>query len=357
VQCHSIKLYQRFIHRSLSLALLLVTISGGAVAENDKEYKIPGHIPAADWRLPDIAPSPDGNPYNKKRVALGEKLFFDPILSGSGKMSCATCHDPALGWSDGLPTAKGHEGKILGRATPSVINSGFYGILMWDGRAPSLEAQSLGPVNNPDEMASDTRTVLKRLRANADYVRQFERAYPGIGISKSTLERSIAMFERTVVSNKSPFDLWIEGDRNAMSMQQVHGYELFVRTDKGNCAVCHRPPNFSDNGFHNIGLKSFSAKKPDLGRYNHSKVPMARGAFKTPQLRNIAETAPYFHDGSAKTLRDVVLHYARGGEVKSNLSPNMTVGNLSEVEIADLVAFLQALTGKTGANVGMASAR
>ncbi len=318
-----------------------------------EEYKIPGHIPAASWRLPDIAPSPASNPFDKKRVELGKKLFFDPSLSGNGNMSCATCHDPTRGWADGLPTAKGHKGKVLGRATPTVINAGFYEILMWDGRAQSLEVQALGPINNPDEMANNTRNVLGTLRANAEYVRAFENAYPGIGISKSTLERSIAMFERAVVINKSPFDYWVEGNRKAMTSQQVHGYELFVRPDKGNCAVCHQPPNFSDNGFHNIGLKSFDEKNPDLGRYYHSKVPMAKGAFKTPQLRNVAETAPYFHDGSAQTLEEVVRHYAKGGDSKVNLSPNMMIGKLSDQDVWDIVAFLRALSGKTDPNLSM----
>lgn len=304
---------------------------------------VPKH---SEWMLPDIAPSPDNNPMNAQRVELGKMLFFDPRLSGTGQMSCATCHDPRYGWSDGRPTAKGHNGKVLGRATPTIINTGFSKILMWDGRAASLEEQSLGPINNPDEMANTTKRVIKTLKQIPGYVKAFNNAYHGLGITKSTIQRSIAMFQRTVVANNSPFDKWIAGDESAMTEQQVRGFKIFTNPEKGNCAVCHQAPNFTDNGFHNIGLASFGEKNPDLGRYNQKPVNVTKGAFKTPPLKNIAETAPYFHDGSAKTLEDVIDHYVRGGSNRDNLSPNLKVGRLNSMEKDDLVAFLKALTSE-----------
>jgi len=157
---------------------------------------------------------------------------------------------------------------------------------------------------------------------------------------------ALAMYQREVVAHNSPFDRWIQGDAKAMTAQQVRGFEIFRDPGKGNCMVCHRPPNFTDNGFHNIGLPSFGRKNPDEGRFGQIAVDMSRGAFKTPPLRNVAQTAPYFHDGSAKTLMDVVNHYTTGGVVKTNLSPNMIKPNLSTQDKKDLVAFLQALTGE-----------
>jgi cytochrome c peroxidase len=152
------------------------------------------------------------------------------------------------------------------------------------------------------------------------------------------------MYQRTVVANDSPFDRWVRGDAEAMTAQQVRGFNVFRDPGKGNCAVCHRPPNFTDNGFHNIGLPSFGKKNPDLGRHGQVPVEMTRGAFKTPSLRNVAQTAPYFHDGSAKTLMDVVKHYETGGVVRTNISPNMIKPDLTEQDKEDLVAFLKALT-------------
>lgn len=299
-----------------------------------------------DWKLPDIAPSPGNNKFDKRKFELGKKLFFDPRLSGNGKMSCATCHNPQFGWSDGMPTARGHEGKVLGRATPTIINVGFNKILMWDGRAKTLEHQALGPITNPDEMANSKRRLIKTLKGIPGYVKLFKEAFWGLDINTSRVANSIAMFQRKVVVNNSPFDRWIRGDKNAMSKEAIRGFEVFNNPNKGNCSTCHRPPNFTDDGFHNIGLASFGKNKPDMGRYNQKRAHFAKGAFKTPPLRNVSETAPYFHDGSAKTLKDVVIHYNKGGIIKTNLSPNMKQLSLSEKEMNDLVEFLKSLTGK-----------
>lgn len=296
-----------------------------------------------DWQL-GAPPAPAGNTSTPERTALGRALFFDPRLSGNGAMACASCHNPSLGWSDGQKTAVGFQGAVLGRATPTIVNTAYNTQFMWDGRHRSLEEQALGPMKSAEEMNTDFPTVLQRLRNLAGYREMFARAYPGEPIGEETLAKALAAFQRTVVSSDSPFDQWLAGDARALSAQQYRGFRVFADPQKGNCAACHSGPNFTDNGFHNIGLASRGA--PDAGRFNVRKVAAMKGAFKTPTLRDIALTAPYFHDGSAATLREVVDHYDRGGDDKSNLSGDMRPLKLTEQEKDDLVAFLRALTGR-----------
>ncbi|HEX6706491.1 MAG TPA: cytochrome c peroxidase [Albitalea sp.] len=302
---------------------------------------------AADqaWKLPPV-PMPKDNLSTPARIELGQSLFFDPRMSGNGAMSCASCHNPSLGWSDGLKTAVGWGGQVLGRATPTVMNTAYNTQFMWDGRKKSLEDQALGPMKTPQEMNTDFGVALGRLRGNMAYVAMFEKAYPGEGVNEETIAKAIAAFERTVVVNDSPFDRWLAGDQKALTMQQWRGYKLFTDAGKGNCAACHSAPNFTDNGFHNIGIAKVGDGDPDPGRFGIKKVASMKGAFKTPGLRDIELTAPYFRDGSAATLRDVVEHYVRGGDDKSNLSPTMKPLNLNEQEKDDLVAFMKALSGQ-----------
>ena len=296
------------------------------------------------WRLPTV-PMPQDNLSTPARVALGKALFFDPRLSGNGASSCATCHNPSLGWSDGLKTAVGFGGLVLARATPTITNTAYNTQFMWDGRKKSLEDQALGPMKAADEMNTDFPAVIARLGGMPGYRAMFEKAYPGEPIGEEAIAKALAAFERTVISRDSPFDRWLAGDTRALSAEQYRGYKVFTDPAQGNCAACHSGPNFTDNGFHNIGIKS-SAANPDLGRYNIRKVASMKGAFKTPTLRDIALTGPYFRDGSAATLREVVDHYARGGDDRSNLSQDMKKLDLSERDRNDLVAFLHALTGK-----------
>lgn len=298
------------------------------------------------WLLPDRAPYPADNKPNPARVELGKKLFFDVRLSGGGNMSCATCHNPIYGWSDGLATAKGFNSEVLGRSSPTIINTAFNSLQMWDGRKKDLEDQATGPLESEHEMAANLPVMMAFLNKSEGYKADFAKAYPGEAIDKTTLAKAIATFERTVISNNSPFDRWIKGEKRAMTAQQVTGFRLFADPKKGNCAACHQGSNFTDNGFHNLGLASYGVDKPDLGRYMQKKVAVLKGAFKTPTLRDVTLTAPYFHDGSAKTLNEVVAHYNKGGEVKTDLSSNIKPLNLSEKEMADIVAFLEALTSK-----------
>ncbi|MEQ6343077.1 MAG: c-type cytochrome [Gammaproteobacteria bacterium] len=292
---------------------------------------------------PDIAPAPADNQLTPDRAELGKILFFDPRLSGSNWISCATCHNPALGWSDGLPTAIGVGMKTLHRATPTILNAVYNKIQMWDGRAPSLEEQATGPIVSPDEMNENLDDLVKELSTIPGYKELFERSYPGEGINKQTISKAIASFERTVVSTESPFDKWRKGDKKAVNESVKRGFTLFE--GKANCAACHQGFNFVDNGFHNIGLKKISDAE-DEGRFAHKKVKVLKGAFKTPTLRDIALTAPYMHSGVYKTLEEVVDHYNRGGENLENPDPNLKPLNLTDQEKSDLVAFLKSLTGK-----------
>jgi cytochrome c peroxidase len=320
---------------SLPQILLLSFVLVGAAIANDGMGGDP-------WLRPDSAPAPDDNLPNAARIELGEMLFWDPRLSRKGSMSCASCHNPALGWSDGLPTAVGFDMQKLGRATPTILNTAFNTIQMWDGRKANLEDQALGPIAAEGEMNLPLPEMVTRLQSIAGYAPAFEKAYPGQGISEVTVARAIASFERTVLSTESPFDRWRKGDEKAVSTSAKRGFELF--TGKANCAICHMGYNFTDNGFHNIGVKDEGAA-PDVGRFAQRKVKSMQGAFKTPTLRDIALTAPYMRNGSYKTLMEVVEHYNRGGDVKDNLDINMVPLSLSKEECADIVAFMESLTG------------
>jgi cytochrome c peroxidase len=297
---------------------------------------------AADpWLRPAAAPAPAENMPNEARIKLGEFLFFDPRLSRKGSMSCASCHNPALGWSDGLKTAVGFDMHTLPRATPTIINASFNPIQMWDGRKGTLEEQALGPIQAEGEMNLPLPELLSRLKSIPGYAAFFEEAYPGMGITEVTVARAIASYERTVLSTESPFDRWRMGDQKAVNDSVKRGFELF--TGKANCAICHMGYNFTDNGFHNIGLNDTGAE--DVGRFAQRPLKSMRGAFKTPTLRDISLTAPYMRNGAYATLIEVVDHYDRGGDDKENLDINMVPLSLSATEKADLVAFMESLTG------------
>lgn len=328
-------------------AILIATLlCAGAVADpkfSELTFKA-GHKSLQGFLLPDKPPAPEDNIPNAARIELGKKLFFDPRLSLDGNMSCATCHSPLFGWSDGLPVGKGFKSQMLGRASPTVINTAFNSIQMWDGRKKSLEDQAMGPMMSNAEMNMDIPGLMKFLRTNSGYKKAFNEAYPGEEIGELTLAKALASFERTVISNNSRFDKWVKGNKKALSEEEILGFKIFMDPDKGNCAVCHSGANFTDNGFHNIGLASFGIENPDPGRYAERPLKLMMGAFKTPTVRDIELTAPYFHDGSANTLEELVEHYAKGGEVKTNLSPNLKTLNLSKDEKAALVAFMLSLT-------------
>jgi cytochrome c peroxidase len=292
------------------------------------------------FRRPATIPEAKDNPSTSERIALGKALFFDPRLSGSNAISCASCHNPAFSWGDGLPKGIGHGSKPVGRRTPTILNTAFAELLFWDGRAGSLEEQALGPISAPGEMNLPADQLAAKLKSISGYARLFAAAYPEEGITAQAVARAIATYERTIISSPAPFDAWVEGREDAISDSAKRGFALFV--GKANCVKCHSGWNFTDNGFHDIGLTS-----DDVGRGKQlPEIDIMHYAFKTPTLRNVDHRGPYMHDGSERTLEDVVKLYNRGGETKRpSLSDDIKPLSLSSKESDDLCNFLHTLTG------------
>jgi cytochrome c peroxidase len=307
--------------------------------------------------LPPVPISAD-NPPTAETIALGRKLYYDTILSEDRTVSCATCHAPKFGFTDGLPVSSGIKGQKGGRSAPSVINAAYYTTQFWDGRAASLEEQAAGPVANAIEMGHTLEGVEKRLNADPVYKELFAKAWGDRPITYDMVGKSIATFERTVLSGNSPFDRYMYGgDKKAMTPAQIRGLEIFRNAKKGNCAVCHtieeKWATFSDSKFHNIGVGVSDGMPKDIGRFEITKVDADKGAFKTPTLRNIKQTAPYMHDGSEKDLEAVRDFYIGAGN--SNQWRDKEIKELDYLtgrERADLLAFLDALTGELPPGVG-----
>jgi len=323
----------------LALAPLLVASVIGAAARPASEAQSDLAALKAKYRRPASVPHPPDNAPTEARVRLGRSLFFDPRLSGSGVMSCGTCHNPGLSWTDGLERGVGHGMKTLARRTPTILNVAWAEALFWDGRADTLEEQALGPISSGDEMNMPLEVLVPRLRAIGEYAALFEAAYPGEGVTEQTIAKAIASFERTVVSERAPFDAWIEGDESAIDAEAKAGFVLF--NEKARCASCHSGWRFTDDSFHDIGVAG-----EDRGRGAVLKdIEVAQFAFKTPTLRNVDRRAPYMHDGSEKTLEDVIALYDLGGRARRpSLSAEIVPLELTERESRQLVAFMRTLT-------------
>lgn len=301
---------------------------------------------AYEWKLPlgleEPPPVPEDNPQTKEKVELGRLLYFDKRLSRDSSVSCATCHHPAKGWTDQAPVSTGIKGQKGGRSAPTVLNAAYLELQFWDGRAPSLEEQAKGPIENPVEMGFTHKEAVERLSRVKGYRRFFKAAFGDETVTIDRVAKAIASFERTALTGNAPFDRSEAGDPKALSEAQRRGMALFF--GKANCSVCHTGKSFSDGDFHNLGV-GMTAKKPDLGRFEVTKVERDRGAFKTPTLRNLSDTAPYMHDGSQKTLEEVVEFYDKGGEKNDWLSSDIKELKLSAAEKKDLIAFMRALDG------------
>lgn len=325
--------------------------------------------PASEWPAPHIDDEiepyyreigllplvtfPTHNPYSDAKAELGKKLFFDPRLSGSGQISCASCHDPDLAFADGRTVSFGHERKELKRNAPSVLNTAFNETFFWDGRADSLEQQAMDVINNVDEMHSNEQLVKEKLGRIPDYTNEFAQVFGSPEITLARVGMAIATFERTVTSRGNDFDSFLRGDTNALSDEAIRGLHLF-RTD-ARCVNCHNGPNFTDNKFHNEGLTYYGRKLEDLGRYAVTKNPADVGKFKTPSLRNIARTAPYMHNGLFDL--DGVLNMYNAGMATVRPKPeqkddplfpvkssHLRPLGLNKQDLADLKAFLESLT-------------
>lgn len=284
---------------------------------------------------------PDDNPVTKEKVELGRQLYFDKRLSEDSSVSCATCHHPALGFSDGLPTSTGINGQKGGRNAPTVINTTYNDVQFWDGRSGSLEEQALGPIQNPVEMGFTLDGVVKRLNGIYGYKLQFQNIFK-TDVTADGIGKAIASFERTILSGGSRWDDYNYGNENALTETAKQGMELF--NGKALCSSCHLGFNLTDNSFHNIGV-GMNKPNPDLGRHQVTKNENEKGAFKTPTLRDIMRTAPYMHDGSLKTIEEVIEFYNKGGEQNQWLDPKLKPLNLSKEEKGALLAFLKDLNG------------
>ena len=335
--------------------------------------------------LPEV-PIPENNPQSEEKIALGERLFEDKRFSSTGDVSCGTCHAPDKAFTDGPLSVSEGINKLTGtRNAPTVVNAAFNKTQFWDGRSPDLEDQALHPFLNPVEMAlPDHDALLKIVRNDKDYVKAFKSIFnvSAENITMKEVTKAIAAFERIQVSGNSPFDRWHFGDeKDAMSEAAIRGFDVFIK--QGRCVSCHTIEQdhavFTDHKFHNIGIgiNNIQTKVPKLasaflvakvngadvdvtvltdadashlGRFAVSDDLSDMGGFKTPTLRNIAVTPPYMHDGSLETLKEVVEHYNNGGvtnegdEVNAFIAGGIRPLNLSDEQIDDLVAFMEALT-------------
>jgi cytochrome c peroxidase len=309
---------------------------------------------------------PASNPITKGKYELGRQLYFDPRISLDGTVSCATCHNPSKGWSDGGPVSAGIKGQTGNRSAPTVFNTAYGRTMFWDGRAASLEAQAQGPMVNPIEMGDQKhQQIVERIRAIPSYKEQFEKVF-GTSVTLDGMAKAIATFERVAsLSGNSRYDKYNRGDNQALSESEKRGMVLFglrlssddefkagVELQKGKCTICHVGANFSDEQFHNLGVgwEETAKKFKDIGRW--APVPIGAkadadlGSFKTPTVRNAELTGPYMHDGSMKTLEEVVEHYDKGGTPNPSLDADMKPLKLTKQESADLVGFMKALTGE-----------
>lgn len=332
-------------------------------------------IPADLWELM----IPEDNPMTEAKVALGKALYFDTRLSADNTVSCATCHDPRRAFTDGKPVSEGVGGKKGARNAPTILNAMFNEEQFWDGRAKTLEDQAKQPLINPVEMAMPSHdAVVAKIKQIPEYVKRFREAFGGTEpITIDHIVQAIAAFERTQLSGDAPFDRFIAGDEKAISAAAKRGWELFK--GKARCITCHEfnpsSPFFTDFKYHNIGVGMKATRNfetlarrvqqlaergelteaeldklslaegfSELGRFLVTRQPKDVGAFKTPPLRDVALTGPYMHDGSMKTLREVIEFYNKGGEPNPNLDGGIIELHLTEQEISDLEAFLKTLT-------------
>lgn len=284
---------------------------------------------------------PKDNPLTEEKVALGKQLFFDRRLSADGTVSCATCHDPQQAFTDGRPRSVGPKGRKTSRNSPTLINRALGHAFFWDGRAASLEAQILEVMKLPPALGTTHEVLGNKLNRIEGYRQQFEQVFGG-AVTAERVAMALATFVRTILSGNSPFDRFEAGDRTVLSPASQRGLKLFK--GKANCAKCHTGFNFTDEQFHNTGVGLYDPN-PDLGRYNVTKRGEDMGVFKTPTLRDIAKTAPYMHDGSLKTLEEVIQYYDKGGIKNPYLSKEIKPLHLTSQEKADLLAFLNSLTG------------
>jgi len=355
------------VKRSVALGLALLAFAAlGARARSG--IPSPQEAKAAIGHLGPV-PVPAGNPLTRATVDLGAWLFRDPMLSGDGSVSCETCHLPDHGYATPDQLGPAYPSKAERRNSPSLINVAYNLPLIWDGRAGMLDKQPLGSIGNVLHMNNNRDLLVEQLKADPTYLAAFRAAFGDEAVTTARIGRAIGAFERTLVFDDSPLDRYMAGDESALDGAQKRGLDLFLRG--AGCIVCHNGPNLTDNQFHNLGVPDddvtgdpavmasvrFDAKRngyqgweqlgEDPGRALITKDPADLGAFRTMGLRNIAESAPYMHNGAFETLEQVIAFYDRGGGNHPNKSSLLKPLGLSDADKADLAVFLRtALTGK-----------
>lgn len=339
---------------------------------NHEELKVslPFGLDAAAGQITGL----DENPMTRAKIELGRQLYFDTRLSSDSTVSCASCHHPEKGWAFDTQFGVGVDGQEGNRNSPVSYNRILSGKQFWDGRAATLEEQAIGPIANPIEMANTHDVAVDTLKKIPGYKVQFDKIF-GDGVNIENVGKAIATFERAIVTGPAPYDYYevvrsfqqqfpaeelkyLEEDdpelykkyadalkgAEGMSESARRGREIFF-SEKGKCTACHAGANFTDELYHNLGV-GMDAKEPDLGRYMVTKDEKDKGAFKTPTIRNIAQTPPYMHDGSQKTLEEVVEWYVKGGHPNAYLSDKVQKLNLTQQDKTDLVNFMKACTGE-----------
>ena len=322
---------------SITLAAALCNFAAAAPASGQKETppQAPLGLPPVIW--------PADNPYSAARVELGRYLFFDARLSANGKVSCATCHPPDHAFAGGEPAPLGVTGKALRRRAPTLINRAYGRSQFLDGRAATLEAQVVGPVTHPDEMATTREAAAGAIARIAGYQALFERAFGDSEISFDRITKAIASFERTILSGNSPYDRYLNGDKNALSREAKRGLEIFERS--GECSECHSGFNFTNEKFASLGIGP-DQEPPDLGLAEISGKSRDEGKFRVPTLREVVRTGPYMNDRRFKTLDDVLEFYRKGGQPGRHLDSRIAPFFLDGRAKADLTAFLESLSGE-----------
>lgn len=321
------------------------------------EWPAPEVDAGVEWKelapLPKNPPVPADNPSTPGKIALGKRLFEDPRLSRSGQIACASCHDRQLGWGDGRSVSFGHDRQAGKRNAPSVAMSAYAGPLFWDGRAATLEAQALHPIQDSKEMAFTPRALERRLNRDKAYREEFARVFGERRITIEQVAQAIAAYERSLVPRANRFDRFLEGRRDLLTDQQLWGLHLF-RTH-ARCMNCHSGEALTDNRFHNLGLHYYGREREDLGRYHVTGAPEDAGRFRTPSLRNVGRTGPYMHNGAFMELRGVVNMYNVGmprptpkpGQENDPLfprpDPQLHVLDLHKTELEAITAFLETL--------------
>ena len=318
--------------------------------------------PTTDWPKPNLdegvefveldslPPLPQVAWHTKERENLGKQLFFDPRMSASGQIACASCHDSHLGWTDGRRAAFGHDRTLGSRNSMTLLNAAYFNALFWDGRADGIVNLMLQPIQNPIEMNATIDGVVNRLSSIESYRTEFENAFGSREITPDRIALSLASFVRTIRSSRSHFDRFVEGEHRLLTDQEIEGLHLF-RT-KARCMNCHHGPLLSDGKFHHTGLSYFGRRFEDLGRYEITGEMADRGKFRTPMLRDLKFTGPYMHNGLFANFTGVLRMYNHGITFNSKrippeapaLSPLIQPLNLTKSEIVALEAFLHKLS-------------